>query len=178
MNFKRFQTGMIAFSMLMTTGFLSGPNLIYADSAKPTTPMTNQQSTLQVRLHQAFSLAKEGKVINSEFGLGSSRSAIIRAWGEPDETDGSSYYVRYLAREVAYSFDMSLHANMITSYDSSLQKLTLSEVKKELGKPVSEYNSEREHFLQYQIGTHQIFFSFIVPTKENPNPSLLYYYIV
>jgi hypothetical protein len=124
-------------------------------------------------LHKSMQLAATGKVINSEFGLGTDKETILRAWGTPDEEDEFSF-LEYNDRGILFCLDAwSQTVNLIVTYDQRLQQNTLSEVRKVLGRPIDEYDTEGVHLLYYRAGEHEVWIGFSIPSVGNPDPLLL-----
>ncbi|WCK54897.1 DUF4309 domain-containing protein [Aneurinibacillus sp. Ricciae_BoGa-3] len=97
-------------------------------------PTAQQSASSEQFLQQTRQLASKGKVSNSEFGLGTNKSVILKKWGQPDYQD--TWTISYTNRGVIFDIDpQSGVVNAIISRDPKIKKIPTSAVKKALGSP-------------------------------------------
>ncbi|MCH5585602.1 YjgB family protein [Shimazuella sp. AN120528] len=130
----------------------------YASPITSTQHQNTQQQNHQKLIKQTKQLAAEGKVINSEsFGLGSTRNAIVKKWGKPEDSDANTLF--YEKRKILFE----LKANKVTSVDSldkRFQSINEKEVRQALGKPNKVKHYEDGTEVYYKAGKHTLRFVF------------------
>lgn len=151
---------------------------LFADNKTKKPPITPNQGKLQsvdeilIKLNQ---LAHNGRIINCDFSLGTSKQELLQKWGNSTDQskNGLIEYWNYKERHIT----LGVYKNRlidIRSFDPLLQKLTLGQVK-ESGKPDKEYDHMNldQHFIVYHMGNYKLRMVFPKPTINDPSPHLI-----
>lgn len=141
---------------LLVTAILTGVPLVgslQTNAAPP--PVVVQKDVAQQTLNETVRLAKVGRVINSEqFGVGSTKSAIMKKWGNPEES--TKEYVNYTKRKVAFSLKQGKVVN-VTTTDKRVLAISYDALNKKLGKPVEEDHAMGgRHHQVFKVGRYYI----------------------
>jgi len=169
---------------LSTVIFTGTTGITFA--AMKTTPLSTmiEQTTLekqQMKLKQVLKFAKQGKVINSAYGLGTKPQTILNTWGQPE--DKAINYLDYQKRQVLYFSKNSIKqpVSFIQSTDKSVTTIRYNTIKETLGKALNDREYKGTHELTYKVGEYHV--SFVFPslysdlTNEPSNPKVFSYSI-
>ena len=144
----------------------------------------SQEDTQKVLLMNIKKLAQQGRVINSEFPV---KTTVIddveKKLGKPDKTDwvpaAKGTYATYSKYKLAFGFNKGSQIFEVRSFDSSLNKISLSMVKKVYGTPAYDVKNNNEEIIGYTAGQeYKILLVFPKTTKENSNPLLDHYSVL
>lgn len=136
------------------------------------------QATL---LQQISQLAQQGRVINCQFPVENTViEDVEKQWGKPDQSNyigaAKGTYVTYLKHNVAFGFNKGEQIFDVRSFDNSVKKITLSQVKAVLGAPANTHHYATQDMLVYPAGSkYQLLFIFPKATQQNPDPALDHY---
>jgi hypothetical protein len=148
----------------LITGF-SYVNGAQASEQTHTMQVSEKQNHARLLKHTK-ELAKQGKVITTEkfgFGIGTPLKDIEAKWGQPtSKTDGESQYEN---RSTAFnfSFDKKHTTYWVYTTDKSYKSVSYEEMKRTLGKPVSEFHYEEDkndYQVVYETGKYELNFHF------------------
>ena len=118
------------------------------------------QSTLQKQqtdLKQVMQFAKQGKVINSKFGIGTTVDTLFEKVGRPEYDGGLSYGdFEFFTKDGSYEKPVSY----IMSTDKKITSIRYKTVKSILGKPYKDLEYKGEHIVTYKAGKYVVTFSF------------------
>jgi hypothetical protein len=116
-------------------------------------------------LKKAKKQARQGKVINSEFAIGTAKQLIVKKYGQPDKgsTDEALYYE---ARHLAFSLQHQ-KVSRITTQDPKLLKVTKAQVKEILGNPDRIEGAAGHLYWTYKIGKYELTFDW-----QNVDPEI------
>jgi hypothetical protein len=148
-------------------------NLIKTSSAKD-----DLQKTL---LTNMMSLAKQGKIINSEFPVKTTIiDSVEKKLGKPDSADwipkAKGIYAVYSKYNVAFGFNKGSQIFEVRSFDDSLSKISLSMVKKAYGTPAHDVQTNNEKIIGYTAGSeYKILLVFSKPENGSNDPVLDHY---
>jgi hypothetical protein len=162
-------------SSIINTGAATNAenNLIKTSSAKD-----DLQKTL---LTNMMSLAKQGKIINSEFPVKTTIiDSVEKKLGKPDSADwipkAKGIYAVYSKYNVAFGFNKGSQIFEVRSFDDSLSKISLSMVKKAYGTPAYDVQTNNEKIIGYTAGSeYKILLVFSKPENGSNDPVLDHY---
>ncbi|MGD6887931.1 YjgB family protein [Bacillus mobilis] len=123
----------------------------------------NQKSINHVK--ELFELAKEGKVPNVPFAAHTGDiEEIEKAWGKADKTEqaGNGMYATFTNKNVSFGFNKGSQVFDVRSYHAELKSITLQEIEKALGKPVSIKVNGEDKIYVYKVN-NQFELKFIIP---------------
>lgn len=133
-------------------------------------PQTTKQSIIfnqEKMIKDINAAAKIGKTIDSEeFRIGSSIKDIYKKWGNPPTygEDGAGYVELSYGEPPVTFWARQNKVEIIDSWQENYHKIIYQQVKKILGKPVSEkhvFHGETGYFLvTYKAGTYTLEFYF------------------
>ncbi len=152
-----------------------------AMKTKPSSTMI-KQSTMekqQMKLKQVLKFAKQGKVINSAYGLGTNSQAILDNWGKPEDEDIN--YLDYQKRHVLFFSKNSIKqpVSFIQATDKSVTTIRYNTIKETLGKALIDREYKGTHELTYKVGEYHV--SFVFPSlysdlvDKTSNPKVISY---
>jgi hypothetical protein len=154
-------------SSIINTGAVTNAenNLAKTSSAKD-----DLQKTL---LTNMMSLAKQGKIINSEFRVKTTIiDSVEKKLGKPDSADwipkAKGMYAVYSKYNVAFGFNKGSQIFEVRSFDDSLSKISLSMVKKAYGAPAYDVQANNEKIIGYTAGSE---YKILLVFSKNPNGS-------
>lgn len=147
--------------------------------SKPSDSNGDKPSSLEALVRETFSLSKEGKIVNSPFISGKTKKIeVMNQWGKPDQTTKTSsvMYQEYGKHHVVLGYLGEILID-IRSYDSVLQTVRLSEIKKSGGEPDQvRYYQDRfnnQIILIYHVNsTTDLKWILPKPTEKEPNPKV------
>ncbi len=152
---KRLQ---VLFAVLLAAGMLfSVVNTVTATTVHP-------KSAEQV-LKETKQAAKNGKVINSPFGLGTKKVAIVRKYGKPGP-NSTADYLNYPKRHVFFTLEHNKVVRIVTT-DPSLLKVNKDQVLKVLKKPNSSEGAAGHVYWTYDLGNNELIFNW-----QNVDPNV------
>ncbi|AGX42923.1 YjgB family protein [Clostridium saccharobutylicum] len=135
-------------------------------------------------LNDIKTLAQEGKIINSEFADKSSNISDAEGkLGKADKsewvTDAKGNYSTYSKYNVVFGSNKGGRIFEVRSFDSRLNKISLSMVKKYFGTPAHDVTANGEEIIGYVAGQEfKILFVFKVPKDSNDDPKLDHYSVL
>ncbi|MET3196013.1 DUF4309 domain-containing protein [Gottfriedia sp. OAE603] len=127
-----------------------------------------KDSTKQINtLKKIAKLAKQGKVLNFTYPVGTPVKEITQKLGEPNQIDSGGSNLIY--KDVSLDVDQKnqLIKGMLVT-DPNLKKISYITLKNTLGKPFKEENDE-SRFLTYKFGNYKIHFYFGGDVPGNPD---------
>lgn len=147
----------------------------------PTSP--SQEDTQKAILTNIKKLAQQGRVINSEFPV---KTTVIddieKKLGKPDKTDwvpaAKGTYATYSKYKLAFGFNKGSQIFEVRSFDSSLNKIPLSMVKKVYGTPAYDVKNNGEEIIGYTAGQEYKILLVFPETAKGSNDPLLDHYSV
>ncbi|MBE7121274.1 YjgB family protein [Bacillus cereus] len=141
------------------------------DSSKPSkdsnskNTVVNQKSINHIK--DLFEQAKEGKVPNVPYAAHTGDiEEIEKAWGKADKTEqaGNGMYATFTNENVAFGFNKGSQVFDVRSYHTELKSITLQEIEKALGKPVSVKVNVNDKIYIYKVN-NQFELKFVIPTS-------------
>lgn len=121
-------------------------------------------------------LAAKGRVAHSQFAVEKGLiDDVEKAWGKPDKTDqaGKGMYATYAKRHIVFGYNKGMQIFDVRSDHADVQKLTLSEVTKALGKTKDVRSNGNDAIYVYKAGKdYELKFVMPKPTKKTPNPHI------
>lgn len=109
-------------------------------------------------LSQTKKAAQNGNVINSEFGINSSKDKIIKKYGKPDQEDQTMLNY-YQSKQVAFGLNKKKTIVLYT-IAKEYKGLTSGNVEKELGKPNCVEGAMGKAYWSYHLGKYLLTFQF------------------
>lgn len=103
--------------------------------------------------------AEVGKVINSPYGLGTTKEEILQAYGNADYEDSNN--LLYTEEQVGFSFDENGQVNKVSTQENQLLTVTTEQVEEVLGKPKCAEGGWGKAFWTYQIGQNALIFQWL-----------------
>ncbi len=173
------------FILITIVIILSLSILLYINRQNNSLPITEdsiekvEDHSPSLLLEQTFTLAKEGKVINSPFIAGkTSLDEVIELWGNPKSIDSAPVgdYADYLTNQVTIGTVQSIVVD-VRSYQSELSSIHFKDIEAFAGKPdkTTYYKDETNDqiILIYAVNsTYQLKWILSRPTKSNQNPKV------
>lgn len=155
------------------------------DDSLPSSPTQNQDvDTAKDMLLNIKDLAKEGKIINSNFPV---KTTVIddveKELGQPDKVDwvpdAKGNYATFEKHDLVFGFNKGSQIFEARSYDEQLQNINLSKTKEVYGAPEYDINVRGEKIIGYVVNEEfKLEFVFPEPTNDNPNPKLDHYLVL
>lgn len=117
-------------------------------------------------LGSILKLAKDGKIINCEFG---DKTTVIedveKKWGKADKTDwvasAKGNYATYLKKNVVFGFNKGSQIFEVRSLDKELGKISMAMVKEFFGTPAYDVKTNGQEIVGYIAGQdYKILFVF------------------
>jgi len=157
-----------------------GYKIFLADSSTNTNPSTNINDEKKDLIYKIVALAKEGKVINSEFAIDTDIEDVKKAWGKPDKeeyiAEAKGIYCTYEKQGVVFAYNKGLRIFEVRSFAQQLKSLTLEDVKEVLGTPDFDriIFGNQHHMIGYRVNDDNYKLEFVFPKEsgENPHPTL------
>lgn len=150
------------------TAAVASPSAAATEAAGAATanPATPQDSSKQLK--ELLQLAEQGKVPGVEYAAHNSMIDDVKAaWGEPDteEPAGKGMYAVYNDKHVVVGYNKGSKIFDVRSSAAELQKLTLKEIEKVLGKPNRTTVNGSDKIYIYQAGKRYDL-KFIIPESS------------
>lgn len=128
-------------------------------------------------------MAKEGKVINSDFSAKTTIDDVEKVWGQADTTNyiaaAKGRYASYSSHNVVFGINKGDQIFEIRSFDSRLKSITLNKAKEVLETPAYDAKANGQEVIGYTAGSEfKIEMVFPQPTKDNPNPVMDHYNVL
>lgn len=150
------------------------------------TTQAPQSSSDSIRslLSNIMTLAKQGKVINSDFSVKSNTiEDVKKVLGKADKTDwvaaAKGLYATYASHNVVFGINKGEQIFEIRSYDSRLKEITLAKAKEALGTPEYDAKSNGQEIIGYTISSEfKVEMVFPQVTSDNPNPVMDHYNVL
>jgi peptidoglycan/xylan/chitin deacetylase (PgdA/CDA1 family) len=136
-----------------------------ATQPPPSHQATEAPSTQLDSIKNIYNYAQKGFIQESEFGvLNHYISQVEKQWGKADQVDkaGVGTYATYTKNGVAFGYNQSGQIFDVRSYRSELQKLTLADIERVLGKSKQTSQSGKDHIYVYAAAA-EIELKFIIP---------------
>ncbi|WCN37907.1 DUF4309 domain-containing protein [Aneurinibacillus uraniidurans] len=176
MNVKKVVLGTFTTALLLISNSLTP---VLADSTKHVSQTQRQTIDMQTTkaIQNIIQLAKQGKLPNVPFQIGTQKSTIIKQWGMPKYGAEGAKSNKYSFLDYTNKKHTSFEANdkllRIDLQDPTLNKrVTMSKLKQVVGKPVSVDGSANTKYLTYKAGGYTIKFVFDV-IKKGEDPKLM-----
>jgi len=145
----------------------------------------NEEDNSQNKLLQDIkTLAAEGKVINCEYPVKvTNLYSVEEKWGKADSSNwvasAKGMYSTYSKHNVVFGSNKGEQVFEVRSFDSRLNKISLSMVKKNFGIPQYNVRSNGEEIIGYVVTTEfKLLFVFPEPTKSVPDPLMRHYSVL
>lgn len=100
--------------------------------------------------------AKVGKVINSQFSLGTAKEKILKKYGPADYED--SNYLFYSQKQVGFLLDENKRVNKVLTEYEQLLTVTTEQVEEVLGAPKCAEGGWGKAYWTYQVGKNALIF--------------------
>lgn len=139
---------------------------------------------IQKSLKDIKSKAENGMVINCEFKVKENvMDQVRRAWRAEDKCEqvevAKGFYATYEARGIVFGFNKGEAIFEIRSFDKSLNKITIKDVKEFFGEPAYNVVTENgERIIGYVVNDDfKLEFVFDKESKEVVNPTIKHYQV-
>ncbi|MBV7508578.1 DUF4309 domain-containing protein [Bacillus sp. sid0103] len=145
---------------------------------------SSQESIQRKLLASIMYLAKQGKIINSEFPV---KTTVIdeaeKKLGNPDKVDwvprAKGNYAVFSKYNVVFGFNKGEQIFEARSFDKELNELSLSMVKKAYGTPAYDAKSNVEEIIGYVVSSeYKILLVFPQPSNNNQDPVMDHYSVL
>lgn len=163
----------------------STSKIVKNDISNIDSKQNNEDDSSQNKLLQDIkTLAAEGKVINCEYPAKTTNLYTIEEkWGKADSsnwvTSAKGMYSAYSKHNVVFGSNKGARVFEVRSFDSRLNKLSLSMIKKNFGTPQHDVKSNGEEIIGYVVTTEfKLLFVFQEPTKSIPDPLMRHYSVL
>ncbi|EKN67027.1 hypothetical protein BABA_13372 [Neobacillus bataviensis LMG 21833] len=149
-----------------------------------TSASSSNGDTQRELLSSIMKLAKQGKIINSEFPV---KTTVIedieKKLGNPDKVDwvpnAKGNYAVFSKYNVVFGFNKGSQIFEARSFDKKLNELSLSMVKKVFGTPAYDVESNGEEIIGYVANSeYKILLVFPKPSNSNPDPVMDHYSVL
>ncbi|NHM33849.1 M56 family metallopeptidase [Neobacillus terrae] len=149
-----------------------------------TSALSSNGDTQRKLLSSILQLAKQGKIINSEFPV---KTTVIedieKKLGNPDKVDWVPYakgnYAVFSKYNVVFGFNKGSRIFEARSFDKKLNELSLSMVKKVFGTPAYDVKSNGEEIIGYVSNSeYNILLVFPKPSNSIPDPVMDHYSVL
>ncbi|MEI4771709.1 M56 family metallopeptidase [Psychrobacillus sp. FJAT-51614] len=150
-------------------------------SKNNTSALSSNGDTQRKLLSSIMQLAKQGKIINSEFPV---KTTVIedveKKLGKAEKVDwvpnAKGNYAVFSKYNVVFGFNKGSRIFEARSFDKKLNELSLSMVKKEFGTPDYDVKSNGEEIIGYVASSDfKILLVFPKPSNSNPDPVMDHY---
>jgi Antirepressor regulating drug resistance, predicted signal transduction N-terminal membrane component len=143
---------------------------------------TIQNNNQDQLLQSINNLAKQGKIINSDFQAKTTNlQDIEKAWGKADKSEwvgaAKGMYTTYTKRNVVFGSNKGDQVFEVRSYDKKLNEVTLQMVKKYFGNPAYNVKSNGEQILGY-VASKDFKILFVFSGTSGSNDTKLDHYSV
>lgn len=134
-------------------------------------------------LSNMITLAKQGKVINSNFSAKTNTFGDVeKVWGKADKMDyvatASGQYAAYNNHNVVFGIGKGDQIFEVRSYDSQLKGITLAQAKEVLGIPVYDNKSNGQEIIGYTTGTEFKIELVFPQMTQDTNPVMDHYNVL
>ncbi|ETI69806.1 M56 family metallopeptidase [Neobacillus vireti] len=149
-----------------------------------TAASSSNGDTQRKLLSSIMQLAKQGKIINSEFPV---KTTVIedveKKLGNPDKVDwvpnAKGNYAVFSKDNVVFGFNKGSRIFEARSFDKKLNELSLSMVKKVFGTPAYDVKSKDEEIIGYVANSeYKILLVFPKTSNSNPDPVMDHYSVL
>ncbi|MBS4173833.1 M56 family metallopeptidase [Bacillus sp. FJAT-49736] len=150
-------------------------------SSNNSSASSSNVDTQRELLSSIMQLAKQGKIINSEFPV---KTTVIedveRKLGNPEKVDwvpnAKGNYAVFSKYNLVFGFNKGSQIFEARSFDKKLNELSLSMVKKVFGTPAYDAKSNSEEIIGYVANSeYNILLVFPKPSNSNPDPVMDHY---
>lgn len=144
----------------------------------------NVNNSAATTLLNIMQLARQGKVINSEFSVKTSNFGDVETkWGKADQTAWVSAakgtYSTYAKQNLVFGWNKGLQIFEVRSFDSRLKGISLSQVKEVLGTPAWSSKTNNQEIVGYTAGAEfKLEIVFAKPSGDNLNPVIDHYNVL
>lgn len=159
--------------------------IIKNDNSNSNSKQNNEEDNLQSKLLQDIkTLAAEGKVINCEYPAKvTNLYSVEEKWGKADSSNwvasAKGMYSTYSKHNVVFGSNKGARIFEVRSFDSRLNKISLSMVRKNFGTPQYNVRSNGEEIMGYVVTTEfKLLFVFPEPTKGASDPLMRHYSVL
>ncbi|CAH8767728.1 YjgB family protein [Paenibacillus dendritiformis] len=132
------------------------------------------EPTAEQEVEEMMKLAAEGRVAHSDFAVEHGlMDDVEKEWGEPDKDEfaGQGMYATYEKRHIVFGYNKGMQLFDVRSDDPEVQKLTLEDVEKALGKSKDVRETGGDAIYVYKASPdYELKFIVPKPTAKNPNP--------
>ncbi|MFM1653225.1 YjgB family protein [Brevibacillus sp. B_LB10_24] len=137
---------------------------------------SGEQDASQTLLKNMLELARQGKAINTDFGVETGMYDTLEAkWGQPDQTyyTNGLTYGSYAKHGVDLGYNKGMQITEIRSYDPRVKEVALSQVKQALGEPDRiTSNTDQTVYVYNASDKYQLRVVFPAVSKQTPDPHL------
>lgn len=132
------------------------------------------EPTAEQEVEEMMKLAAEGRVAHSDFAVEHGlMDDVEKEWGEPDKDEfaGQGMYATYEKRHIVFGYNKGMQLFDVRSDDPEVQKLTLEDVVKALGKSKDVRETGGDAIYVYKASPdYELKFIVPKPTAKNRNP--------
>ncbi|WP_246577940.1 YjgB family protein [Clostridium psychrophilum] len=146
---------------------------------------SNIENTSQKTLiTNVFNLAKQGKVINSDFSAKTTDiDTVYKKLGKADKIDyvakAKGNYATFTKYKLVFGFNKGSQIFEVRSFDDKISKVSLSMVKKTLGSPAYDVKSNGQVIIGYKTGQeYKLLLVFNDSSKSNSDPLIDHYSVL
>ena len=141
-------------------------------------------SAQKTEIESIKQLAKQGKIINCDYAA---KTTVIedveKNWGNADNKEyiakAKGTYATFLSHNVVFGFNKGSQVFEVRSFDPSLSKITLSQVKQVFGDPSYDIKSNGEEIIGYVASNEfKLLFVFPEPTTSTKDPYMKHYSVL
>jgi len=139
----------------------------YAPENNPNKPSPVVDQYQNKVLPDILKLAKEGKIINCEFGAKTGiMENVEKKWGKPDKTvwvaAAKGTYITYLKKNVVFGFNKGAQIFEVRSHSKDLGIISIIMIKKYFGTPSYDVKTKTEEVIGYKV-SHDYKILFVFP---------------
>ncbi|WP_088188257.1 M56 family metallopeptidase [Desulfosporosinus sp. FKA] len=160
------------------------PSTSTPSASSQTTPSLNADSSSKTLLLNMMQLARQGKILNSDFPVKTTTiEDIEKALGPADSTNyvgaAKGRYATFSSHKLVFGINKGEQIFEARSFDSRLSSLSLNGVKAVLGTPAYDTNYNNQEIIGYTANSDfKIEMVFPQPTASNPNPKMDHYSVL
>lgn len=160
------------------------PNTSTPPASSQTTPSLNADLSSKALLLNMMQLARQGKILNSDFPVKTTTiEDIEKVLGPADSTNyvgaAKGRYATFSSHKLVFGINKGEQIFEARSFDNRLSSLSLKSVKAVLGTPAYDTNYNSQEIIGYTASSDfKIEMVFPQPTASNPNPIMDHYSVL
>lgn len=165
-------------------GFQEVETILAGNPLQATNAAKYLPGTTESLLNTMMALAKQGKVMNSDFAAKTNTiEDVEKVWGKADKTDlvtsAKGFYATYSAHNVVFGFNKGNEIFEVRSYSSRLKGISLAEAKDVYGAPAYDAKVNGQEIIGYAANsTYKLELVFPLPTNSDPYPVIDHYNVL